>query len=213
MENVRTNTAVFLLLLAATAFFSSSCGEGGSGDLRFVERQPGDLTTQENNQAVLPNSTSSSKVELSDSNQEILKVCILPFINNSADKRLDSSTILIQDGIENKLNEFNRMFEPENIDQGQYQVIAAELGRDTAGQPDEAIAAALRDVYDADLLIFGEILVEDGEIVIKPYIFNYDGKFRAQALSPHKVDTTRIFAFVDIFVDGLINDIIEILQI
>ena len=210
---MRTLKVAMLLLVAAAILLTISCSDVGDGQLRFVERQPGDISAQQNSQNVVPNSTSSSKVELSETNQDILRVCVLPFVNNSDDNRLDSSTILIQDGIENKLDEFNRMFEPINIDQNQYQQLATELGRDPGNSPDEAIAAALRDMHEADLLIFGEIQVEQGEIVIKPYVFDYHGKFHAQPLSPHKVDTSRIFAFVDIFVDGLINEIIETLQL
>lgn len=213
MENVRTPIFAICLLVVIAVLMNTSCGEVSTGELRFVERQPGGLNAEQNNQAVVPNSASSSKVEISEANQEILKVCVLPFINNSGDPRLDGTTFLIETSIDDKLEEFNRMFTPVVIEEDQYKLLADELGRDAASQPDEAIAAALQDMHQADVLVFGEIRVEDGDVYINSYIYSYEGKFHPQPLDPYKVDTTRIFAFINLFSDELVKDIIEYLQI
>ena len=206
MGEVRTRNLVVLAIIALLLGMSG-CLDGGTGDLVFVEQDPGVLAT-EGDQQQTP-LTSSSKVDLTEPNVQQVKLCVLPFRNLTQRDNLDFLRDMFNQSIQYNLEDYVRAIESIVYDEGRYTDLISDMGRRGMQQPDIEIAQKIRDETAAEVILFGNITFVENQVRIEPYVISFEEGFLIRPMDARPVTVNNFLAIVDSYVQELLDEIIQ----
>jgi TolB-like protein len=210
MGMVRTKLAIILVGFAVI-FLLNACGTGDDGRLVFIERDPG-VVREDPGQIQISPETTSNRVELAESSQQVIKLSVLPFQNTSNQSEFDYLLEMIQDGVEEKLADYDRSFDASIYDQSEYYRTVAAIGRGSSDGVDRYVADLIRERDKSDVILFGYIRIVEGEVIIEPYIITGED-FEMIPLEKLPVKLNELFVSLNQFIENMINEIIEKYQV
>lgn len=209
MRKIPVILVLLALISAAAIIFVSSCGGGNGETLHFVEVESGTESETQANQGTTV-SPQSSQVELKDTSAERLKLCVLPFKNMSSNEQLDTLPDWLSLSLSEQL-ENSRLVEYKILSAADYSRLTRAIGRTDRERLDEDIASAVLEQNQSEILLFGEILFEDNEVSLEPYVVDLKSGYSERKLEPFR--TSRIPDFLrnlNPYTVKLINDIIDL---
>lgn len=205
MGKVRTQlfaAAIILFVLLA----ASGCIGGDTGDLVFVEKAPGARANEREQQRPL---TSSSEVDLSEPSLQQVKLCVLPFHDLTNLDNFDYFKDMFNQAIQYNLEDYVRAIKYTVYNESQYGNLVESLGRSPAQQPDVDIARKIREQTGADFILFGNITRSENQVRIEPFIISFEQGFMVRPMDAQPVSVNNFLAFMDSYVQELLDEIIQ----
>lgn len=195
---------VLLAVLAALA----NCIGGDNNDLVFRQRPTGESRSEapqrdEDDQIV-------SSVDISEHLQKPLNLVVLPFRNISGVEELRSGLYLFHSTLSSKLREMNRLFNTVIMRETDYEDMASGLGRPDDLDVARSVAFAMKEMMNADLVLYGGIRLGEGKITIEPKLISFEGSASAEEdLNQIDVDFSNITNLGGDVTDSLIDYLIS----
>lgn len=201
-----TFARIIALLSVVFIILSAGCVGSGNDDLVFVERESSPLDSSQDNTPTPE--TRTSNLDLTVPSRK-MTLCVLPFRNLSHVEGLDNLVEMFHTMIMYKLEDFDRLFSAELIDQQSYNDLIKSLGMPKNSSPNSLVADKVRLQHHADIILFGDINVVENVVVIEPYVISFEGGYKQEKLDPMPVNLNNFIGLVNPLVDELINEIIQ----
>jgi hypothetical protein len=196
-------TSLVILLLAA------GCSEYSGEDLQFVERVADSQLQEEAQPVQAAASRNSSEVEVAESQQTIIRLCVTPFRNQTPLENLAYLEVLFMQSFENYLQDMNRVFEPIFIlteDYGQLKERFYQAG----ALPEVELISHIRTEMGADFTLTGIFDVRGEQVYFQPYIIDMaSGEYLVDPVEPLIVNINSIFLEVNDYIGTVLNTIID----